>query len=194
MRKDLEQAIEQVQQGRTAEAAEIVERIKALPRDEEGVFDLSGMEDALEIKRILYPVYAAYETECNKKEGYHDILLQMRVMDRRLQEQYSKMEAAVYMDMALRTLIYMSQEIYECYRELADLYKKNVRCFIREFYGEGGILPGAVPADAAEVLFIGSLMLASKEHILLAEKYEMYYAFMKRKGGYDGEEAQNPRN
>lgn len=179
MRKDLEQALEQVQQGEAAKTAEVVERIKALPRDEQGVFDLSGMEDALEIKRTLYPVYAAYETGCNKKEGYPDILQQMRVMDGRLQERYDMLEAAVYMDMSLRTLMYMSQEIYECYRELMDLYKKNVRRFIREFYGDGGIQPGAVPASAAEVLFIGNLMLACKEHVLLAEKYEMYYAFVK---------------
>lgn len=182
MRKDLEQALEQVQQGEAAKTAEIVERIKALPRDEQGVFELSGMEDALEIKRMLYPVYAAYETECNKKEGYPDILQQMRVMDGRLQERYDMLEAAVYMDMSLRTLMYMSQEIYECYRELMDLYKKNVRRFIREFYGDGGIQPGAVPSSAAEVLFIGNLKRACREHVLLAEKYEMYYAFVKSVG------------
>ena len=82
------------------------------------------------------------------------------------------------MDMALRTLMYLSQEIYECYRELMDLYKKNVHRFIREFYGEGKILPGTAPSSAAEVLFIGSLMLACREHVLLAEKYAIYYAFM----------------
>ena len=174
MKDELEQALEQVRQGRTAETAGIVEQIKALPRDEEGVFDLSGLDDALEARRMLYPVYAAYETECNKKEGYPDILMQMRVMDKRLQERYGKLEAAVYMDMALQTLMHISQEIYECYRELMDLYKKNVRRFIREFYGEEGILPKAVSADNAEVLFTGSLMLACREHILLAEKYEMY--------------------
>ena len=178
MKDELEQALKQVQQGETARAEQMVAWIKTLPRDEEGVFDLSSLDDASEIRRMLYPVYAAYETECNKKEGYPDILMQMRVMDKRLQEQYGKLEAAVYMDMALRTLMHMSQEIYECYRELMDLYKKNVRCFIQEFYGEEETLPKAVPADTAEVLFIGSLMLACREHILLAEKYEMYYAWV----------------
>ena len=104
MRTELEQAMELVQQGAVAETAKAVERIKALPRDEEGVFDLRGMEDAAEIKRMLYPVYAAYETDCNKKEGYPDILQQMRVMDARLKEHYDMQEAAVYMDIALGTL------------------------------------------------------------------------------------------
>ena len=179
MRQELEQAMELVQQGATAETAKAVERIKALPRDEEGVFDTSGMEDAAEIKRMLYPVYAAYETDCNKKEGYPDILQQMRVMDARLQEEYDMLAAAVYMDMSLRTLMYMSQEIYECYRELMDLYKKNVHRFIREFYGEGKLQPGAVPTSMAEVLFVGNLMLACKKYVLQAEKYEVYYEFMK---------------
>lgn len=187
MKKDLEQALEQIRQGRTAETAKIVEQIKALPRDEEGVFDLSGLEDASKIRRILYPVYAAYETECNKKEGYPDILMQMRVMDQRLQEQYDRLEAAQYMNMSLRTLLHISQEIYECYRELMDLYKKNVHRFIREFYGEAR--SEAAPADVAESLFTESLMVACKEHILLAEKYEMYYAAIKSEDCCDGEDA-----
>lgn len=83
------------------------------------------------------------------------------------------------MDMSLRTLMYMSQEIYECYRELMDLYKKNVHRFIQEFYGEGKIRPGAVPTSMAEVLFVGNLMLACKKYVLLAEKYEIYYEFVK---------------
>lgn len=177
MRKELERALEQVRRGETAETAQAVERIKALPRDEESVFDLSGMEDAQEIRRMLYPVYAAYETECNKKEGYPDILRQMRIMDGRLQERYDMSEAAVYMDMALQTLMYISQEIYEYYRELMELYRKNVRRFIREFYGDGSIQSGAAPRDAAEKLFAESLALACREHILLAEKYEMFCKF-----------------
>lgn len=196
MRTELEQALKQVQQGAVAQTAGAVERIKALPRDEEGVFDLEGIErehkDVLEIRRVLYPVYAAYETECNKKEGYPDILGQMRVMDARLQADYDMLTAAAYMDMSLRTLMYMSQEIYECYRELMDLYKKNVHRFIREFYGEEKILPGTVPSSVAEVLFVGSLMLACKEHVLLAEKYEIYFSYMKvRETG--GEEPQQGR-
>ena len=117
MRGEWEQALEQVRQGRVAETAEVVEGIKALPRDQDGVFDLRGMEgnqqDMQEARRVLYPVYAAYETNCNKKEGYPDILGQMRVMDERLQERYDMLEAAVYMDLALRTLLYLSQEVYE---------------------------------------------------------------------------------
>lgn len=142
MKKELEQALEQARQGETVKTAEIVERIKALPRDADGVFDLSATKGGQEARRALYSVYAAYETDCNKKEGYPDILQQMRVMDARLQEHYDMQEAAAYMDMALGTLMYIDQQIYEYYRELMDLYKKNVHRFIEEFYGEGGCSRG----------------------------------------------------
>ncbi len=179
MREQLQQALEQIEQGRAEQAAAVVAQIKALPRTEKGVFDLSGLEDAVEIKRMLYPVYAAYETNCNKKEGYADILQQMRVLDAQLQENYHMRDAAVYMDMSLRTLMYISQEIYECYRELMDLYKKNVRRFIQVFYGDGGIRPGQAPSTVAEELFIESLMLGCREHILLAEKYDLFFKGLK---------------
>lgn len=174
MRKELEQALEQVRQGETAKTAEIVERIKALPRDEDGVFDVSAMEEGQDARRALYSVYAAYETECNKKEGYPDILQQMRVMDARLQEHYDAQAAAAYMDMALRTLMYIDQQLYEYYRELMDLYKKNVRRFIKEFYGESGLQSGTASVGEAEAAFRESVRLACGEHILLEDKYGMY--------------------
>lgn len=174
MKKELERALEQARQGQARETAEIVERIKALPRDEDGVFDLSSMEEEQGVKRILYPVYAAYETECNKKEGYPDILCQMRVMDARLQEHYDMQGAAVYMDMALGTLAYIDQQIYEYYRELMDLYKKNVRRFIQEFYGEGGPGAGEEPAVEAWAMFRENVRRACGEHILLEDKYGIY--------------------
>ncbi len=174
MKRELEQALEQARQEQARETAQIVEQIKALPRDEDGVFDLSSVDEGQEVKRVLYPVYAAYETECNKKEGYPDILAQMRVMDARLQEHYDMREAAVYMDMALGTLTYIDQQIYEYYRELMDLYKKNVRRFIREFYGESGPVAGEEPEGQARVMFREGVRRACREHILLEDKYGIY--------------------
>lgn len=176
MQKELEQALEQICQGETAKTEQVVARIKALHRDADGVFDLSGIEGAQAIKRMLYPVYAAYETSCNRKEGYGDILMQMRVMDKRLQEQYDSMDAAVYMDIVLRTLTNMSQEIYECYRELVDLYKKNVRRFIREYCGESGTSPETALSGEAEALLGESICQACRQHILLEDKYEKYFS------------------
>lgn len=174
MKEQLQKALEQIQQGKAEQVAEVVAQIKALPRTDEGVFDLSGLKDAAEIRLMLYPVYAAYETGCNKKEGYPDILQQMKAMNAQLQAHYEMQKAALFMDTILRTLMYVSPEIYECYRELVDIYKDNVRHFIRTFYGDGGLQSGTAPESEAEAVFQNSVRLACQENILLAEKYEMY--------------------
>ena len=57
-----------------------IQEIKALPRTEEGIFDLAAVQQSAGLGNIyqaadlVYPVYAAYETTENKKEGYPDIL------------------------------------------------------------------------------------------------------------------------
>lgn len=63
-----------------------IQEIKALPRTEEGIFDLeavqqsAGLGNIYQAADLIYPVYAAYETNENKKEGYPDIMAQMRVL------------------------------------------------------------------------------------------------------------------
>lgn len=63
-----------------------IQEIKALSRTEEGIFDLAAVQQSAGLGNIyqaadlVYPVYAAYETTENKKEGYPDIMAQMRVL------------------------------------------------------------------------------------------------------------------
>ena len=63
-----------------------IQEIKALPRTEEGIFDLkkvqadAGRRNIYQAADLVYPTYAAYETTENKKEGYPDIMAQMRVL------------------------------------------------------------------------------------------------------------------
>ena len=64
----------------------IIQEIKALPRTEEGIFDLqkvqadAGCRNIYQAADLVYPTYAAYETTENKKEGYPDTMAQMRVL------------------------------------------------------------------------------------------------------------------
>ena len=57
-----------------------IQEIKALPRTEEGIFDLkkvqadAGCRNIYQAADLVYPAYAAYETTENKKEGYPDIM------------------------------------------------------------------------------------------------------------------------
>lgn len=63
-----------------------IQEIKALPRTEEDIFDLkkvqadAGRRNIYQAADLVYPTYAAYETTENKKEGYPDIMAQMRVL------------------------------------------------------------------------------------------------------------------
>lgn len=180
MKEKLRAAWEAVQMGKPEAAAEAVAALKELPRTAEGVFDLTSVDgDVWKAAGLAYPVYVAYETSCNKKEGYPDLIAQMRVWNDMLQKEFSFSKAAKAADMWIHTIEYMSPEIYEYYRELADLFKENVRKAIQNFYEQTGknsavIKSGTAVEAADEALFKEAVALACKKDILLAEKYEKY--------------------
>ncbi|MBQ8118047.1 MAG: hypothetical protein IJ147_08335 [Lachnospiraceae bacterium] len=164
----LQTAYEAVKKGDAAAAAEAVKELKALPRTAEGVFDLKTVdEDVWTAAGLAYPVYVAYETTCNKKEGYPDLIAQMRAWDGMLAADHTFANASKAADMWIRTIELMSPEIYEYYRELTDLFKRNVRETLDKFYGENA--PAKDPADAER--FKTAVLRACDADILLAEKY-----------------------
>lgn len=169
MREKLQAALEAVQNGNVEGAAEAVEALKALSRTAAGIFDLSSVdEDVWKAAGLAYPVYVAYETACNKKEGYPDLIEQMRAWNEMLKKDYSFSHAARAADMWIHTIQYMSPEIYEYYRELLDIFKSNVRETLDKFYGAG-----APERDAADAeVFKAAVLQACEADILLAEKYE----------------------
>lgn len=167
-KEQLQKALEAVKQGEVQQTAEAVAMLKALDRTRDGVFDLTEIsQDEWEIARLAYPVYVAYETVCNKKEGYPDLLDQMRVWNARLQADFCFEKAAKAADMWIHTLEYMSPEIYEYYRELMDIFKSNVRKTLETFY-----TADSVRGKECECLFRNAVLQACRENILLAEKYE----------------------
>ena len=169
LKEMLQNAYVAVQNGDAGAASDAVAALKALPRTAEGIFDLSGVEsDVWKAAGYVYPVYVAYETVCNKKEGYPDLIAQMRAWDKMLAADYTFEKAAYAADMWIHTIQYMSPEIYEYYRELMDIFKQNVRVTLDKFYGAG-----APTKDAASAkLFKAAVLQACGEDILLAEKYE----------------------
>lgn len=169
LKDKLQAALQAVESGNAQGAEEAVTALKALPRTAEQVFDLSGVDqDVWEAARLAYPVYVAYETSCNKKEGYPDLIAQMRAWNGILQKDYSFENAAKAADMWIHTIQYMSPEIYEYYRELLDIFKGNVRETLDKFYGENS---GDKSGEAAK-LFRAAVLQACEADILLAEKYE----------------------
>lgn len=167
LKENLQKALEAVKSKDAEAAKEVVDALKALPRTAEGIFDLSSVDsDVWVAASLAYPVYVAYETACNKKEGYPDLIAQMRAWNGMLKTDYSFEKASKAADMWIHTIEYMSPEIYEYYRELCDIFKSNVRETLDKFYAEGK------PEGAAAEMFKAAVLQACEADILLAEKYE----------------------
>ena len=154
-----------------------VEQIKALPRTEDGLFDLSSLggnsyKAALEV----YPVYAAYETNENKKEGYPDIMAQMRLWNKKISEEFTFENVAYYTAVLYATIEKMSPEIYENYRELLDMFRAIVKKFLAVYYTEDTEnFAAAVQGTEALALFCETVQKACGAYLLLAEKYQMCF-------------------
>jgi len=176
MEEQLKAARENIEKGDVASVAEAVEQIKQLPRSEEGVFDLSAVDgDFFEAARWVYPVYAAYETECNQKEGYPDLLNQMRAIDKRYgSEEPSLCRAARFLDLLISTIENISPQLYEYYRELADIFKARLGEVIRNDYRDGHYTAEGEDGAEAEELIRSAVSRASRKYILLGEKYQEY--------------------
>ena len=168
LKEQLQAAYEAVKKGDVTAAGEAVKELKALPRTAEGVFDLSSVDaDVWQAAELAYPVYVAYETTCNKKEGYPDLIAQMRAWNGMLAADYTFANASKAADMWIHTIYFMSPEIYEYYRELVDIFKENVRKTLDLFYGQDA--PKKPKEDV--VRFEVVVLSACNKDILLAEKY-----------------------
>lgn len=168
-KEQLKAALESIGKGDVQAAAEAAEEMKRLPRTKEGLFDTSRIDGNLfEAARWVYPVYAAYETECNKKEGYPDLLAQMRLLDQKFGEGASReSDTACYLDALINTIDNVTPQLYEYYREMADTFKVRTKEAIGKHYRDG-------VWQAEPEMMRGIIAHACRAGILLAEKYEEY--------------------
>ena len=151
--------------------------MKALPRTEEGIFDLSSvvkeenLKNEYEAAGKVYPVYAAFETTENKKEGYPDIMAQMRLWNKKVNCEFTMENASAYAAMLLGTIENISPEIYENYRELLDMFRGTVKKVLEQYYvAENDSFRG----EAEDVqVFCDTVKQACDADLLLAEKYQM---------------------
>lgn len=180
MKEQLQAALQSIASG-SAEAAEpAAKRIKQLERGAEGLFQTASVDDNLfEAARLVYPVYAAYETECNKKEGYPDLLAQMQALKGELEKADTLQNTAAFLDALLGTLENVSPQLYEYYRELADLFKETVKEALKKYYRDGRFTENpneGVENREAEKLLRAAIARAAELHILLGEKYQVQEA------------------
>ena len=149
---------------------DVVDALKALPRTADGVFDFAEA-DVWEAARYAYPVYCAYETQCNKKEGYPDLVKQVRAWDKKAAEDFTVEVCAEYMDMLISTIEVMSPEIYEYYREIVEIYRAVTRKAIEAFYAEGCF---GEKGSVADEMIQNAIGRGCDMDILLSEKYVKY--------------------
>lgn len=104
------------------------EQIKQLPRREDGLFELRSVDENLfRAAGQVFPVYAAYETDHNGKEGYPDLLAQMRILCEELRKDSTLENRALFLEGLLGTIENVSPQLYEYYRELTDMFKEVLR-------------------------------------------------------------------
>ena len=154
-----------------------IQEIKALPRTEEGIFDLAALQQSAGLRNIyqaadlVYPAYAAYETTENKKEGYPDILAQMRVLKKHAEDEFTPENGADYTAALLHTVEQISPEIYENYRELLDDFRSAVKRMLEQYYDAKE--NQFAMDDISKKVFCDAVQKACAEYLLLAEKYQM---------------------
>ncbi len=165
MKEKLGQAYEAMKSGdfTSGLVRETVGEIKALPRNELGVFDLSSASDNVyEAGGYVYPVYMLYETKANGKKGYMDLMAQLRTLSLQYDHDPSLENAAFYLDMMVKCIDAISPEIYEMYRELIAMFRARMK----------GAMILAQEESGESVRIIGaSIEKACNMDIILAEKY-----------------------
>lgn len=151
---------------------DVVDGLKALPRTSEGIFDFASKgADIWEAARYAYPVYCAYETQCNKKEGYPDLVKQMRAWDKIVAADFNVDASAEYMDMLISTIEVMSPEIYEYYREVVEIFRAVTRKVIDAFFAEGSF---GESGSVADEMIQNAIARGCDIDVLLSEKYMKY--------------------
>lgn len=131
------------------------EQIKQLPRREDGLFELRSVDENLfQGAGQVFPVYAAYETDCNGKEGYPDLLAQMRILREELKKDSTLENSTLFLDGLLRTIENVSFQLYEYYRELADMFKEVLKETMTQWDREAETQLQGIVARAGELCLL----------------------------------------
>jgi histidyl-tRNA synthetase len=148
---------------------EAAKEIALLGRDAEGLFS-TDVENQEELLLSVMPLYTLYETKCNKKENYIDLVEQCKAAVKKYPG------SKVIFSMLAEVLEYFSEEIFEHY--------KTVQRLLWEQYVAVSVNPDATVAYAlAKACFYKAFLLEKYEDALSAfadEKYPAAYYAIKR--------------
>lgn len=175
MKEQLRRTLIFADKGDLTALTENAEQIKRLPRTPEGLFDTSAVdEDCFEAAKYVYPVYAAFETECNRQEGYPDLLAQLRVLDEMQKKAASLETTAAFLETLCSVIAHVTPQLYEYYRELVDMFRTAVKELIASYYNDGsfGGEKGRISGLDGRIRVM--ISRAGDAQLLLAEKYRSY--------------------
>lgn len=148
---------------------EAAKEIALLGRDSEGLFCVDGVNQE-ELLLSVMPLYTLYETKCNKKENYIDLVEQCKAAVKKYPG------SKVIFSMLAEVLEYFSEEIFEHY--------KTVQRLLWEQYVAVSVNPDETVAYAlAKACFYKAFLLEKYEDALSAfadEKYPAAYYAIKR--------------
>lgn len=149
------------------------EQIRQLPRRADGLFELGSVDgNIFRAAGQVYPVYAAYETDCNGKEGYPDLLAQVRILYGELEKEDTPENRVLFLEGLLGTIENVSPQLYEYYREMADLFRKVLKKALDRGQDPSGRQGGENSAEMTEAL--GRIAARAAElYLLNEEKYCM---------------------
>ena len=142
--------------------SETAKDVAALGRDADGLFTADGVNQE-ELLRDVMPVYTLYESKCNKKENYIDLVEQCKTAVKKYPG------SKLIFSMLAEVLEYFSEEIFEHY--------KTIQRLLWEQYVAVSVNPDETVAYAlAKACFYKAFLLEKYEDALVPYENEAYPA------------------
>lgn len=109
------------------------------------------------------PFYMMAETKLGKKEHYNDITVRFKALTDKISKEFTADEAARYLVTVINVMEYMSQELFEHYMALADMFKNMLKASKDKL----------LSADATTKMYAAyAVNRACDMRVILTEKYE----------------------
>jgi hypothetical protein len=149
--------------------SEAAKDVAALGRDADGLFTADGVNQE-ELLRDVMPVYTLYESKCNKKENYIDLVEQCKTAVKKYPG------SKLIFSMLAEVLEYFSEEIFEHYKTIQ-------RLLWEQYVAVSANMDEAVAYALAKACFYKAFLLEKYEDALAPfanEKYPAAYYAIKR--------------
>ena len=142
--------------------SEAAKEVAALGRDADGLFIADGVNQE-ELLRDVMPVYTLFETKCNKKENYIDLVEQCKTAVKKYPG------SKLIFSMLAEVLEYFSEEIFEHYKTIQ-------RLLWEQYVAVSQNMDETVAYALAKACFYKAFLLEKYEDALVPYENEDYQA------------------